>query len=84
VPWFAWCMLPLALATVLLNSLMARSQFRAVPWLVLVAAGYGVTLYLRHESFVQVIQTLGGFGLLLLAVCAWFSFRRPPSAIQEA
>ena len=61
VPWFAWCMLPLTLATVLLNSLMAHSRFEAVPWLVAVAAGYGLTLYLRHESFTQVIQTLGLF-----------------------
>jgi O-antigen/teichoic acid export membrane protein len=85
VPWFAWCMLPLTLATVLINSLMARSEFRAVPWLLAVAAGYGVTLYLRlkglsdfgADKFPVVIQTLGIFGLLLLAVCAWFSFRRP-------
>ena len=75
VPWFAWCMLPLTLATVLLNSLMARAQFKAVPWLVAVAVGYGLTLYFRHESFTQVIQTLGIFALLLLGVCAWFSFR---------
>jgi O-antigen/teichoic acid export membrane protein len=80
VPWFAWCMLPLTLATVLLNSLMARSQFAAVPWLVAVAAGYGLTLYLRHESFIQVIQTIGCFGLLLLAVCAWFTFRPQPAS----
>jgi O-antigen/teichoic acid export membrane protein len=86
VPWFAWCMLPLTLATVLLNSLMARSQFSAVPWLVAVAVGYGVTLYRWHDSFVQVIQTIGCFGLLLLAVCAWFTFRphlsnNQPSAV---
>lgn len=84
VPWFAWCMLPLTLATVLLNSLMARAQFAAVPWLVAVAMGYGVTLYLRHETFVQVIQTLGIFALLLLAVCSWFTFRRPkPAALAD-
>jgi len=82
VPWFAWCMLPLTLATLLLNSLMARSQFAAVPWLVAVAAGYGVTLYLRHGSFIQVIQTIGGFGLLLLAVCARFAFRPRSSPNQ--
>jgi O-antigen/teichoic acid export membrane protein len=74
VPWFAWSMLPLTLAMVLLNSLMAHSRFDSVPWLVLVAAGYGVTLYFRHETFTQVIQTLGGFSLLLLAVCAWFTW----------
>jgi len=45
-----------------------------VPWLVLVAAGYGTTLYLRHETFTQVIQTIGIFGLVLLAVCAWFTW----------
>ena len=77
VPWFAWCMLPLTLATVLLNSLMAQSQFRAVPWVVAVAAGYGVTLYLRHETFIQVIQTIGIFGMLLLAVTVWFTYRTP-------
>ena len=75
VPWFGWCMLPLTLATVLLNGLMAKLQFQAVPWLVAVAVGYGVTLYLRHESFIQVIQTIGCFGSLLLAVCVWFTFR---------
>jgi O-antigen/teichoic acid export membrane protein len=76
VPWFAWCMLPLTLATVLLNGLMAQSKFEAVPWLALVAVGYGVTLYLRHESFVQVIQTLGIFSTLLLVVCAFFTWRK--------
>jgi len=68
---------PLTLATVLLNSLMAHSRFEAVPWLVAVAAGYGLTLYLRHDSFTQVIQTLGVFASVLLAVCAWFSWRDP-------
>jgi O-antigen/teichoic acid export membrane protein len=77
VPWFGWCMLPLTLAMVLLNSLMAQSQFRAVPWMVAVAVGYGIALYLRHDSFVQVIQTIGCFGLALLAVCAFFTFRTP-------
>ncbi len=81
VPWFAWCMLPLTMATVLLNSLMARSQFKAVPWLLAVAAGYGTTLYLRHDSFIQVIQTIGIFGLVMVAVCAWFTFRGPQSAV---
>ena len=78
IPWFAWCMLPLTLATVLINSLMAHSQFKAVPWLVAVAAGYGTTLYVllqrHHDDFKPVIQTIGVFGLLLLAVCSWFTW----------
>ena len=77
VPWFSWCMLPLTLATVLLNNLMAKSQFRSVPWVLAVAVAYGVTLYLRHETFIQVIQTIGIFGMLLLAVTVWFTYRTP-------
>jgi O-antigen/teichoic acid export membrane protein len=84
VPWFAWCMLPLTLSFVLVNSLMARSKFSAVPWLVLVAIGYGVALALvgRHAGSLadtqaglrMMIQTLGVFNLLLFAVCAWFTW----------
>jgi O-antigen/teichoic acid export membrane protein len=85
VPWFAWCMLPLTLSTVLLNNLMARSRFASIPWLLAVAAGYGITLYFRHNSFKEVIQIIGCFGLILLAVCAWFSFHHPktPSAMPN-
>jgi hypothetical protein len=53
---------------------MARSQFKSVPWIVAVAVGYGLTLYFRHDTFVQVIQTVGIFSTLLLIVCAWFTF----------
>ncbi|HEY3932355.1 MAG TPA: oligosaccharide flippase family protein [Verrucomicrobiae bacterium] len=84
VPWFAWCMLPLTLSFVLVNSLMARSKFSAVPWLVLVAIGYGVALTVvgRHAGSLadtqaglrMMIQTLGAFNLLLFAVCAWFTW----------
>ena len=84
VPWFAWCMLPLTLSIVMVNSLMARSKFSAVPWLVLVAIGYGVALVLvgRHAGSLadtqaglrMMIQTLGVFNLLLFAVCAWFTW----------
>jgi O-antigen/teichoic acid export membrane protein len=85
VPWFAWCMLPLTLANVLIGSLLARARYEAVPWLLLIAAGYGMTLlYLSPRfvaagpprAFAMVVQTLGGFSLLLLAVAAWFAWRR--------
>jgi O-antigen/teichoic acid export membrane protein len=74
VPLFAWCMLPLTLSTVLINNLMAKSCFSSVPWLVAVAVSYGLALCFWHETFVTVIRTIGCFGLVLLAVCAWFSF----------
>jgi O-antigen/teichoic acid export membrane protein len=84
VPWFAWCMLPLTLSMVLINSLMARSKFSAVPWLVLVAIGYGVALAMvgRHAGSLadtqvglrMMIQTLGVFNLVMFGVCAWFTW----------
>jgi O-antigen/teichoic acid export membrane protein len=82
VPWFAWCMLPLTLSNVLINSLMAHSRFAAVPWLVLVAIGYGVALAAvgRHAATLgdtlaglrMMIQTLGVFNTLIFGVSAWF------------
>ena len=84
VPWFAWCMLPLTLSGVLINSLMARARFAAIPWLVVVAVGYGVALALvgRHAGALadtgaglrMMIQTLGVFNALLVLVCAWFTW----------
>ena len=85
VPWFAWAMVPLTLAFVLVNNLMARERFRAVPWLAVVAAGYVFTLWWRVPLLAQqadslaafrgVVQLLGGFNLLLLAVAAGFTGR---------
>ena len=92
VPWFAWCMLPLTLANVLINALLARGRFAVVPWLVLVAIGYGVALtvvgrYAGNLADTQaglrmMIQTLGVFSTLLLSVCAWFSFRSPSASAK--
>jgi O-antigen/teichoic acid export membrane protein len=76
VPLFAWCMLPLTLSTVLINNLMAKSCFSSVPWLVAVAVAYGIALFFWHQTFVAVIRMVGCFGLVLLAVCAWFSFHQ--------
>jgi O-antigen/teichoic acid export membrane protein len=72
IPWFVWCMLPLAVANVLLNSLLAAKQFRVVLYLVLVVAAYAAVVVSTANSFVQVIQTLGLFNLLFLAVTAGF------------
>ena len=86
LPWYAWAMLPLSLAYALVNNLLARSQFRIVPVLVLVAIGYGVAMAMvgRHAGNLpdaqaglrMMIQTLGVFNLLQLAVCVWFTWGR--------
>ena len=93
VTWFAWCMLPLTLSMVLINSLMARSKFSAVPWLVLVAIGYGVALAVvgRHAGSLadtqsglrMMIQTLGVFNVLMFAVCAWFTWAKKSAPENE-
>ena len=75
LPWFAWGMVPLALANVLVQNLLARDQFRVVPWLVAVAVGYGLALTQLHDSFLTVIRTLGVSNLLFLAVAYWFTRR---------
>ena len=76
VPWFAWCFLPLTLANVLINNLLARQHFEVVPWLLVVAVGYGCALMNFHSTFLTVVQTLGTFSLLQLAVATWFTWRR--------
>lgn len=84
VPWFAWAMMPLVLAGVLNSHLLARRRYAVVPWLVLVAASYGVVLNGVAErsgtmeplaGFTRVVQTLGVFNLLFLAVAIFFSWR---------
>ena len=73
--WYAGAMIPLALANVLVNDLLARFRFKLVPPLLLLAAGYGVALTRFHDTPKEILQILGGFNLLLLAVCAWFASR---------
>jgi O-antigen/teichoic acid export membrane protein len=52
LPWYAWAMVPLALANVLINNLLARTEFRIVPVLLLLATGYGVALTQFHDSLI--------------------------------
>jgi hypothetical protein len=77
IPWYAGAMVPFALANVIVNDLLARSRFGVVPFMVLLAVAYGITLPLLMNHFpgrLEVpLQTLGVFNLLLLAVCAWFA-----------
>jgi O-antigen/teichoic acid export membrane protein len=76
LPWYAGAMIPLALANVMVNDLMARGKFKIVLPMVLLAIAYGFTLPLMLHKFpghMEVaLQTLGAFNLLLLAICAWF------------
>jgi O-antigen/teichoic acid export membrane protein len=75
LPWYAGAMVPLALANVLLNNLLARSMFKAVLPLCILAVGYGFALTRFHSSLVQVLQTMGVANVLLLVICAFFTWR---------
>jgi O-antigen/teichoic acid export membrane protein len=87
VPWYAWAMVPLTLANVLIQNLLARGRFAATLWLVLVPVLYVLTLkalapefkampdYL--SAFRSIILVMGFFNLALLAVAAWFTWRKP-------
>jgi O-antigen/teichoic acid export membrane protein len=84
VPWFAWCVLPLTLSNVLINNLLARGRYAVVPWLVVVGLGYAAALVfisgridIKAElaAFKTIVGVLGSFGLTVLAVCCWFTWR---------
>jgi O-antigen/teichoic acid export membrane protein len=79
VPLFAWCMLPLPLANVLVNNLLARERYGIVPWLTGIAIAYYFALahvaQLKPQRFENIIYTLGAFGLLLLVVCFIYTVR---------
>ena len=84
VPWFAWGLLPLTLANVLIQDLLARGRFKAAFWLILVPIIYAGTLIAVSPAlikmpqllaFTRVAQILGLSCLLLFCVAGWFSFR---------
>ena len=77
IPYFAWSLMPLALSHLLINNLLARKRFAAVPWLMAVAAGYWIALRYSYWSYLTVIATLGASSLLLFLVCVVFTIRSP-------
>ncbi len=88
-PLFAWCMLPIPLANVLINNLLARERYGVVPWLIGIAVTYYFALshvaQLQPQKFENVIWTLGAFGLLMLVVCllyTWHDMRQAKAAAK--
>jgi peptidoglycan biosynthesis protein MviN/MurJ (putative lipid II flippase) len=89
LPWYAGAMVPLALANVLANDLLARGRFRVVPAMVALTIAYGLALpYVLGHSHGQaglkaVLQTLGLFNLLLLGVCGCFAWMDSRAVVKE-
>lgn len=93
IPLYAWCLLPLPLANVLVNNLLARERYGVVPWLAALAVAYYYVLsHVAKTSAAQspqrfdtVLYTLGGFGILLLGVCliyTWQDIRRAKPTVS--
>ncbi|MCX8089923.1 MAG: hypothetical protein N3I86_03170 [Verrucomicrobiae bacterium] len=88
LPWYAGAMIPLALANVFVNDLLARNRFGIVGPALVLAVAYGFTLVQVLNRFPGrlevVLQTLGLFNLLLLLVSVAFVRRgraaEPPRA----
>jgi O-antigen/teichoic acid export membrane protein len=82
IPWYAGAMIPLALVNVLVNDLLARARFAIVPIMVALAVVYGFTLPMALHHFPGrlevVLQTLSVFNVVLLGICAWFTWGRKP------
>ncbi len=78
IPWYAGAMVPLALSNVMVNDLLARARYGVVPWMLALAIVYGFTApwMLNHfPGHIEIVlQTLGGFNLLLFLICAWFTW----------
>jgi O-antigen/teichoic acid export membrane protein len=92
VPWFAWALLPLTVANVLVQNILARGRYQAVPWLVLVPFVYAAALCLQahgllqmnsFDAFTRVIQTLGCASLLLCGLAAWFCRAPVPVSVSD-
>jgi O-antigen/teichoic acid export membrane protein len=92
VPWFAWALLPLTPAYVLIQNLLAQGRYAAAPWLILVPAIYVLALMAQapglvsmppFDAFERVIQTLGLSCLLLFGVAAWFTWRKPAGLLSR-
>jgi O-antigen/teichoic acid export membrane protein len=72
VPAYCWAIVPMALANVIIWSLLARENYRIVPWLASLAVAYRVALDSFHDRLLTVIGVAGAFGVLLLVVCLFF------------
>jgi O-antigen/teichoic acid export membrane protein len=93
IPWYAGAMVPLGMANVMVNNLLARSKFQVVPYMVFLAIAYGFAMPFMLSHFpgrLQVpLQTIGVFNTLLFGVCAVFTWgkfaeKTPAKALETA
>jgi O-antigen/teichoic acid export membrane protein len=80
LPWYAAAMVPLALANVLLNQLLARpvGQTPLALAVFITALAYLWAITQFHGSLITVLKVMGAANLVLLLICCAFSFRKKP------
>jgi len=83
---YAGAIVPIALANVLINHLLAKGDYRPVPWLVLLVISFVVALKFAHATLIQVLQVLAGANLIFLLLCIGFTWlwKRGPGPAQPA
>lgn len=84
IPWYAFGMVPLSLANVLLNDLMGRGNYKIVPSLCVLVVVYAFALTRFHDTLVMILQTLGVCNLVLLGLCAWFTWTDKSRRSQQS
>lgn len=96
VTWFIWAMIPLAMSVVLVNNLLARSDYAVAYALPVVCAGYAValvnaapglaeqTLEFDVKAYIGVTKIIGAGNLAFLAVAGWFTWRHYRSSTNAA
>lgn len=86
VPWFAWAVLPLTVAHILINGLLARERYRVVPWVAAMGVIYLGLLYAGRGwltaqeplmAFRVLLGTLGACNTAVLALAVRFTLREP-------
>jgi len=88
VPSFAWCMLLLTMANVVVGGLLARKQYAFIPWMMLLAAAYVYSMIMLRpwlpqlepfEAYRIIIRTLTAFNGAGLIIACWFAWGRKVS-----
>jgi len=97
VTWFIWAMVPLALGVVLVNNLLARSDYAVAYVLPLVCAGYTIALVqaapglvaqtadFNVHAYLGVTKIIGAGNLAFLAVACiftWLHYRHEPNEAE--
>ncbi|HWQ91967.1 MAG TPA: oligosaccharide flippase family protein [Clostridia bacterium] len=76
LPWYAGAMVPLAVANVMLNDLLARPSSKLGFSICVfgLALLYMFALTQFHATLVTVPRVMGVFNLVFLGICAWFTW----------